>query len=799
MLKNYFKIAFRNLLRYKVFSLINIFGLSVGMACTILILLWVHDELSFDTFFKNSDRIYLVLRGENTGLAAVSSRLLGPALKEELPEVEKTGCYMPLPESFTCEIRNGDKVFEEQLAMADSSFFDLFSFSVKEGDPATMLRDPKSIVITEETARKYFGNETAAGKLVGVTVLGQQFTMKVSAVLNTIPANSDIQSQILFPMSLFETLGIKDYGWQNQSSQTYIQLTHAIRDTNDIRDLSLRIKACELRHDPYEPSSLNYSLLPLTEIHLHGSNVRFLLLPSAGDIKYVQIFMAVALIILLIAVLNYVNLSTALSLKRTAEVGIRKAIGASRSSLMFQFLGESLFLALFALAFALILAEILIPEFNLLSGKKLSIRYSEPAFLGMVFLMTLFTGVVSGGYPALVLSSFTPVQMLKGKVRIKLGRFAIRKGLVVFQFALSIIMIACTIVVFNQLLFIRKSNLGFDKDNILCVRAGGEANSKYDVFKNEMQKDPDIISISHSEPLGNGELGRTLGVNWPEKTANEEIHFRLLHSDCDLASTYKLEMSQGRYFSAQYPSDATDAYVINEAAAKAMRLKSPLSEKIQVWGRNGTVIGVTKDFHFASFHSVIEPLIFRIPDKSDEGGRLTVISIRFKAGMPENTLAHLKEVWREQMKDIPLYYYFYDDALNAQYGSEHRMETIFKYFSFLSIVIASLGLFGLASLSAEQRSKEIGIRKILGATVTDISVILSKEFVLWVVVSNLIAWPISFYAMSKWLESFAYRVDLSWWVFVLAGLIAVVVALVTVGWHAIRAATANPVESLRYE
>jgi putative ABC transport system permease protein len=796
MLKNYLKIAFRNIVRHKAFSFINIFGLAVGMAVTILILLWVQDELSFDKFFKHSDDIYLVLRGDNTGLSAMTSKFLAPALKEEFPEVKKAACYMPLPESFTCVIRNGDKAFEEKLALADSNFFNVFSFSLKEGNPTTALKDPSSIVITEKVASKYFGKGNAAGKLLNVSFMGQQLTMKVSAVINTIPDNSHIQSQIIFPITMLQSLGFKEYGWQNQSYYTYIQLSTPLRNTNEIHELSSRIKACELHHDPNQPQSLNYSLLPLTNIHLYGGSLKFF--AATGDIKYVQTFLAVALIILLIAVINYVNLSTALSLKRTAEVGIRKAIGANRSSLILQFLGESLLLAVIALAFSLLLAELLLPGFNALSMKTLSIRYTDPAFLGMIFFLTILTGVVSGGYPALFLSSFTPVQMLQGKVKLKLNNIFFRKGLVVFQFALSIFMIICTIVVFNQLTFIRKTDSGFEKENILCVRAAGETNSRYDVFKNEILKDPEILSLSRSEPLSNGVLGSTLGVNWQGKQSNEELHFWILHSDCDLAATYKLELTQGRYFSRLFPSGPTNSYVINEAAAKAMRLKSPLSEEIQVWGRTGKIIGVTKDFHFASFHSVIEPLIFRIPDQSEQN-RFSVISLRFRAGMPDNTLNYIKKVWGEQMKGIPLDYYFFDDALNAQYIAEQRMETLFNYFSLLSIMIAGLGLLGLASLSAEQRTKEIGIRKVLGASVSDIIIILSKEFLMWVIVSNAIAWPIAFYVMNKWLQSFAYRVDLSWWVFEVSGLFALVIALLTVGSQAVKAATANPVESLRYE
>jgi putative ABC transport system permease protein len=797
MFKNYLKIAFRNLVRHKAFSLINIFGLAVGMACTILILLWVRHELSYDTFHRNAEKIYLVLRGDNAGFSAATSKLLGPALREELPEVEKSTCFIPLPESITCVVQYGGKTFEESIALADSQFFNMFSFNAKEGDLAGALNDPHSMVITDEIAKKYFGEDNAVGKLLSFSAIGRRLTMRVSAVLNDIPENSHIRDNIILSVDVLPLLGIPEFGWQNQSYYTYIQLRNKLKNTSDIRELSSRIKACELRHDPRQPQSLKYSLLPLTDVHLHGGGLKFF--RATGDIKYVRIFTTIAVIILLIAALNYVNLSTALSLKRSGEVAVRKTVGANRGSLMLQFLGESLLISVFALGFALLLAEIFLPDFNALSGKNLSIRYSNPSFLITISLITLFTGIGAGGYPALFLSSFKPVQILKGNLKLNPGGVFARKGLVVFQFALSIVIVTCTIVVFYQLSFIRKSNLGLDRENILCIKAAGETSNRYDIFKNEMQKDPGVISICRSEPLANGALSKTFSVSWVEKLSNEEKAFWILHSDFDLAATYKLEMSQGRYFSEQFPSDASNAYVMNEAAAKEMNLKSPLFEEIRVWGRAGKIIGVVKDFHFASFHSAIEPVILRIPDKNEQGGRLPLISIRFRAGALEQTLSYVKKVWEEQMKGIPLNYYFFDDELNAQYNSERRMSSIFKYFSFLSVLLACTGLFGLTSLSTEQRIKEIGIRKVLGASVLNVAAILSKEFLMWVVLSNIIAFPIAWYFMHGWLQEFAYRISLSWWMFLFAGAGAVLISLLTVGFRAVKAAMANPVDSLRYE
>jgi putative ABC transport system permease protein len=800
MLKNYFKIAFRNLARHKVFSFINIAGLAAGMACAVLILLWAQDELSYDKFFKDSDDIYLVLRGDRGGPMAVTSMMLAPALKERLPEIKKATYFVQLPASYKFLIQNGDKGFEESVMLASSNFFDVFSLQLKEGDPSTALSDPSSIILDKETAQKYFGREEAIGKSLDVSGFGHKTVMKVSAILEDIPLQSEIRSHTILPASWFKSIGINFNNWDDQSFYTYVQTN----DDVDLQSLSAKIKQCEIDNLPSETKNsldpntdrLTYSLLPLTKVHLFGGNIKFL--QVTGDIEYVRIFIAIAIVILLIASINYMNLSTALSLKRRKEIAVKKTIGASRKRLMVQFLGESLIVSSIAFILAILFVELFLPEFNAFSGKSLMIRYWDPSFILLSLAVIIGTGLASGFYPALLLSSFNPVRILQKRLTLKSGSLLARSGLVVFQFAVSIAMILCTIVVSHQLSFVMNSNLGFNKENLVCIRLTADVNKKFESLKNQMETNPEVISISRSEPVG-GTLTRTTGVSWEGKSSNEEKHFWVLHSDYDLATTYKFEMVQGRFFSRQYSTDRTGAFVINEAAAKAMGFSSPLNKEMQFWGKRGRIVGVTKDFHFASFRTAIEPLIFSIPDSNQQVSRYSVMSVRIKPGNPKGFISSIEKIWREQMPGVPLNYYFYNDSLTKQYFSEMRMRTIFQYFSFISIMIACLGLFGLASISAEQRTKEIGIRKVLGASMSNVVLTLSKEFLAWVVLSNLVAVPIAWYFMSKWLQDFAYRIPISWWMFIVAGGFAFIIAFLTVGVQAIKAATANPVEALRYE
>jgi putative ABC transport system permease protein len=800
MLKNYFKIAFRNLSRHKVFSVINIAGLAAGMACTVLILLWAQDELSYDKFFKDSDHLYLVLRGDRSGPMAVTSMMLAPTLKERLPEIKKATYFIQLPASYKFLIQNGDKGFEESVVLASSNFFDVFSFKLKEGNPSTSLSDPNSILLDEETAQKYFGHQEAIGKSLDVSGFGHKTVMKVSAILEDIPLQSEIQPHIILPASWFKSIGINFNTWDDQSFYTYVET----EDDVDLQSLAAKIKQCEIDNLPSEiknmldqnTDELTYSLLPLTKVHLYGGNIKFL--QVAGDIQYVRIFIAIAAVILLIAGINYMNLSTALSLKRRKEIAIKKTVGASRKKLVIQFLGESLIVSSIAFILAILFVELFLPEFNALSGKSLMIRYWDPSFILLSLAVIIGTGLASGFYPALLLSSFSPVQILRKRLTLKPGSLITRSGLVVFQFAVSIAMILCTIVVSHQLSFVMNSNLGFDKENLLCIRLTADVNKKFESLKNQVETIPEVISVSRSEPVSSS-LTSTTSVSWEGKPDKEKKHFWVLHSDYNLAATYKFQMAQGRFFSKQHPTDRTEAYVVNEAAAKAMGFSSPLNKEMELWGKRGRIVGETNDFHFASFHTAIEPLIFQIPDSSQLESRYQVMSIRVKPGNPQGVISSIQRLWHEQLPGVPLNYYFYNDSLNKQYSSEMRMRTIFQYFSFVSIMIACLGLFGLASISAEQRTKEVGIRKALGASMSNVVSTLSKEFLAWVVLSNLVAIPIAWYFMSKWLQDFAYRVPLSWWMFAVAGGMAFVIAFLTVGVRAIKAATANPVESLRHE
>jgi len=800
MFRNYFKVAVRNLMRHKTISFINIFGLSIGMACTILIMVWIIDELSFDSFHKNADSIYLALHSYGNEMIGQTSVLLAQTLKDELPEVINSTNFAQYPESIGFLIQYGDKSFNETVGTADTNFFNVFSFKLKKGNPSTALADLNTIVITEDIAKKYFGEEEAFGKTLSVTALGQKRDLRVSGILENIPHNSHIQCQIIIPVSWFKSVIKSNFGnnynfWNNLSMQTYIQ----VQNKCDIHELPLKIKECEIRHQPDKSSPIpNYSLIPLTKIHLYGNMIKFLR-GFIGDIKYVRILFIIAIVILLIAGINYTNLSTALAFNRTKEVGIKKNLGASRKSLMLQFFGESFLFSFVALICAIILTKLLLPEFNQLCGKELALSFNDRNFISIILFITLITGFISGSYPALFLSSLQPIQILKRKLKSGSNNLITRKGLVVFQFAISIIIIICTIVVSDQLSFIKNSNLGFNKENIICIKMTRESNNKYEVLKNELKKSLDILSMSRSGSINSNEWNSTGDITWQGKEEKNTQTFWELNSDYDLASVFRVEMSRGRYFSEKFPTDQTNAFVINETAARLMGMKSPLNKEIQLGKKKGVIIGVTKDFHFSSFHNAIEPLIITIPEKSKQDLFFPTLAIRIKAGTQANSVASIEKTWKEQIPNVPLNYYFYDESLNAQYNSELRIETIFTYFSFLSILLACLGLFGLVSLSAEQRTKEIGIRKVLGASIPNIASILTKDFLILVLVSNLIAWPVAYYFMNKWLQDFAYRTELSWWIFILSGGIALIIALATVSSQAIKAASANPIDSLKYE
>jgi putative ABC transport system permease protein len=789
MIRNYFKIAVRNLIKHKKYSLINILGLAIGLACFVLIMLWVQNELSYDRFHKNADNIYVVFRNDTKKLDAATSKLLAHALQTELPEVVDATSFTPLPEPFKVYLEYQNRGFEENIALAEPQFFNIFSFDFKEGDPQSAFEDPNSIIITERMRQKYFGDKNALGESMALTLLGQKSTLKVTGILKNVPRNSHIQREFFIPIEFLKTYGINWDSWYSQTVNTYIQTQGKI----DVSHLEKKILECKLRY--YNEENVSYGLLPLTRIHLYSNNIAFF--ATTGDIKYVYIFGVIAGIILLIASMNYMNLSNALSLKRAKEIGIQKVVGAQRIHLIRQYFGETFILTIFAMGCGILIVELLLPVLNQLSGKSLSVNYLNPQFILTILLTTTVTSVISGLYPAIFISGFQPIQVLKGRFHISDNGINLKKVLIVFQFSLSIVIIICTIIVLNQLNFIQNSNLGYDKENVVCLKVKGDITGQYEAFKNKLLENPNMLKISRSEPLDANELGETEDVDWLGK--KEKFKTWVLHVDSDFDRTYKIEMNSGRFYSNQFSTDQTSAYVLNETAMKEMGLKSPLGKDLTVWGRKGKIIGIAKNFHFSSLHHSIEPMILRIPNPEEKNIYYRIISVRLNANSVSQSLTFIEDTWRSFFPSEPFDYYFVDEKLNASYQAEQRMGKIFETFSFLAIFIACLGLYGLTAFSIEQKFKDIGIHKVLGASVSNIVLLISKNYLWWIIFSNAIAWPITYYAMDKWLQNFAYRTSMQWWMFILAGGAALVIALLTMSWQTVRAATTNPVESLRYE
>ena len=790
MFKNYLKIAFRNLLKYKQYSLINILGLAIGLACFVLIILWVQDELSFDRFHKNADNIYLVLRNDNKKLSAVTTKMLAPALKNDLQEVIEATSYAQLPEAFSAYFQYLNKGFEENITLAEPQFFSIFSFDFKEGSPQSALLDPNSIIMTERMCRKYFGDKNPIGESMTMTLLGQKNTMKVTGILKNFPRNSSFRREIIAPIDLVKTYGgVYWDNWRNQNVQTYIHVQANV----DIPEIEKKALECKRRH--YREDNISYVLHPLTKIHLYSGEIAFF--SATGDIKYVYIFSVIGSIILLIACMNYINLNNALSLKRAREISIQKAVGAQRPDLMRQYLGATFILTCIAMIIALLFVELFLPGLNSISGKSLSLNYFDPQFLLIILLTTLITCVVSGFYPALFISGFQPIQVIKGKFQRPKKGISLQKGLILLQFSLSIMIIVFTLIVFKQLNYIQNSNLGYDKENVVCLKVRGDMTGQYDIFKNRLLENPDILSVCRSQSVEASGLGKTESIDWAGKDG--KLTTWVMHGDYDFAITYKFKMKSGRFYSDKIASDQTSSYVLNEAAIEEMGLESPIGKDLTFWGRPGKIIGIVEDFHFCTLHHSIEPMVIRIPDPEEQTMFYRIISIRLRPNSTRQSLAYIEEMWKAIFPAVPFDFYFQDEKINDSYHAEQRMGTIFKTFSFLTIFIACLGLYGLTAFTIEQKFKDIGIHKVLGASASHVVTLISKKYLWLIILSNGIAWPIAFFAMNKWLQNFAYHTHVSWWMFILAGALVVAIALLTMSWQTLRAATADPVEALRYE
>ena len=561
MFHNYLKIAFRRLLKYKKFSLINILGLSIGLASFLIILLWIIDELSYDRFHENADDTYLIIRQDKGRKSVGTTKLLIPALVAEYPEIVTGTSYLPLPASFEVLLKSGESGFNENLAITDAKFFEVFSFDFVEGGAADVFEDPTSIVLSKRIAEKYFGEQNALGQSLELTFLGKKIQMRVVGVLREIPRQSHIRVEIFVPYAFAEPYGINWDSWNDQSSHNYIRTNGSIAPS----ELEAKILACKTRN--YEEKGVSYSVLPLTQIHLHSSDVENF--ESTGDIQYVYFLGTIAVIILLIACMNYMNLANALALKRMREIGIQKIVGAGRSHLFAQHIGETLLLTFLAMILALLLVEIALPLINRISGKPLAMDYANVRLMLALFSTTLLTGLLTSLFPGFFISGFQPIQAIKGQLKIGHSNINFRNAFTVLQFALTTLILVSTFIVFQQLRYVQRKNLGFNHENVICLPVKGEITTGYTAFKQQLLDSGTIQSVCRSEPVNGNGLGATDGIDWEGRTI-DRASFNLIHVDNDFAKTYQIEMLEGRFYDAQFPSDATQSYVINEAASKVI-------------------------------------------------------------------------------------------------------------------------------------------------------------------------------------------------------------------------------------
>jgi ABC-type antimicrobial peptide transport system permease subunit len=783
MLRNYLTVTWRNIKRHKAFSLINIAGLAIGIACCILILLWIQDELSWDRFHENAKNIYQVSQKQYDGhLTPVTPLPLADHLKTEFPEVVNATRYLMY---YKLQLKYGDKSFSERPLIADPAFFQMLSFDFVKGDPNNAFTSLRSMVITEELALKLFGQEDPLGKSISGVDNRSDYT--ISGVIKNVPHNSTLQFDCVLPLELVAQRRRPD-DWGSSYLWTYVQL----QKNSSYQEFNKKI--ADIVNQRARQNKAELFLQPLTQLHLRPQG-------SGGPIIYVYIFTAMAVFVLIIACINFINLTTARSSNRAREVGLRKVIGARRENLVKQFFGDSFLFSLAAVMCALLLVALFLPIFNTLSGKQFTFGQNvvnNPGLILGIVGITLFTGILSGFYPALLLSSFQPVKVLRAaKIAPGSNRSPmLRRGLVVLQFSLSIFLMIGTFIIYQQLDFIKNRDLGFDKGFVVCSDSTW-GNIDLQTIKQELQQNPKVESVTFtSQKMGEWESGAREDVKWEGRAPDLKITFEVIFCDHDYLDTHKMEMVQGRFFSRDFPSDERQAFILNETAVREMGFggRSAVGESLSFWGDyNGTVIGVIKDFHTQSLHDHIQPVIMAY-----NPGLLDNVSIRINPEEMPDTLKFIQDKWRA-MGGSRFEYFFLDESLDQRYSTEAATGSLLRYFTFLAILISCIGLLGLVSYIALQRTKEIGVRKVLGASVSSIIKLLAKEFVLLVVLANVIAWPLAYWVVKKWLENFAYRTDIGFLAFALSGGLALIIALLTVGLQSLKTATANPVESLRYE
>jgi putative ABC transport system permease protein len=790
MFKNYLIIIWRNIKRNKGFSFINITGLAVGMAACLIILLWVRDELSYNRFHANINSIYLAVseRVNHRGDFFKSSPVpLAESLRSDFPEIAKVVRFQ-----FRSDMtaRYGKKIFNDwQGAFADPEVFAVFTFPFLKRNADSAFENVDSIVLTRSASERLFGGIDSVGQMME---LGRDL-VEVTGILEDIPKNSDIQVDYFRPFqSMREITEYHNFIWNWFACNTYVQLKEGI----DPVTVNPKIAGLLNTNRPWSTDPLESSLFPLADLHLHA-------LGGGGPIKYIYVFTVVAVLILLIACINFMNLSTAKSAKRAKEVGLRKVVGSKRMQLVKQFFMESLFFSFLSALIAVLLAKLSMPLFNQFVGKQLSLVLLDAGSILGLAAIAIFTGILAGSYPALVLSSFRPVDVLKGNLlpRKKSQRKSFmsgarfRQALVITQFITSIGLILCALIVFRQLDYLRNADMGFDKDNLVRISIPENYDGKWESLKTALVQSANIEGVTATSTLSHGGRIDWDGASGDMQYLGTNTDYRMV--DFDYIDTHKMEIVAGRNFSREFPSDFNSAYLVNEEAIKAWDFQDPVGKRFSLNGSEGTIIGVYKNQHFGLRYEV-KPSVLYLTSKTD-WDRHNYLITRLKANHIPDALENIKDTWHMQIADLPAEFHFVDEMIDELYRSEERLSGLVSAFTLLAIIISCLGLFGMASFIGQQRTREIGIRKVLGASVSRIILLLTGEFAKWVLIANIVAWPVAFYAMRSWLNDYPYRVKIGIDVFIISGLVALAIALTTVIYQAIKSAVSNPADSLKYE
>ncbi|HJS54828.1 MAG TPA: FtsX-like permease family protein [Chitinophagaceae bacterium] len=793
MLKHILTIAFRSIKKHKSSFVINLAGLSTGLAFSFLLYLWVQDEKSIDKFHVNDNRLYQVMvKSTENGIIRIQDHTQGPlseAMEKDLPEVDNAVTVMNLSkEGMDITLKNGEKTFKTGGIFSGEAFFKVFTFPLISGNSGTILKEKNNIVISENLALKLYGTvEAALGKPLQWNVFGSDHISSITGVFENVSSASTLKFDfVLTKQKLIEDIWQNGKQWSNTGPETYLLLKEGV-------NLTAFNKKIERYIDKYDKGN-HFSLFvrKYSDAYLYGNYEDG---EQVGErITNVRLFSVIAILLLVIASINFMNLSTAKVSGRLKEIGIKKTVGSGRRGLIYQFLGESLFVTALATVIALALAVLVTPQFNFITGKQLSFHFSTSQ-VAVILLIAFVTGVLSGSYPAFYLSGFKPLATLKGKLEGKAGELFVRKGLVIFQFIISLVLIVSVIIVYQQIEFAQTKPVGYAKENVVYFEMEGKIFENKKNFFDELRRVPGVVQaggINQSLIREDGGSS-TYGVEWPGKIESKNIDFMIRTVDESLVPTLGMAIKEGKSFSDSMGSN-NSYLLLNETAVKVMGLKEPVGTRVKLWGEEKTILGVMKDFHTASVHQPISPLLFRC-----EQGGVRVAMVRIQAGSERKVVDNLTAFYSKVNPGYVLNLNFLDETFKAQYLTEERTLTLAKYFAYLTILISCLGLFGLAAFDTERRTKEIGIRKVLGANVSSIVAMISGSFIKLVLVSVVMATPVAWFFMSKWLEDFAYRINIGWWVFILAGIIAVVIAFATVGFQALKAAIANPVKSLRTE